>query len=530
MERLAGKIILLSGAGRALAALAAGGLASLSQAPFDFPLAAFVAFPVLVWLLDGAVAAPERRGLRRLGPAFLVGWLFGFGYFLVGLWWTGNALLVEADLFAWALPLAIIGLPALLAFFYAFAAALAKIAWSDDIGRIAALAVAFALAEWLRSFLFSGFPWNAVGYAAMPVPLAMQSLAVVGAVGVNALAVFVFSLPALLAGRDHLKLGAALGIGLVALHLGYGTLRLSQAEPTDGTESIAIRVIQPSILQSQKWDTAERDRIFQAHLDLTTRPVDEGETAPDVIIWPETSVPFLFGDRPDALAALGAAVGDDQRLLAGIVRAQAVGEGGTDYYNSIVVIDGSGEIVDAFDKIRLVPFGEYLPFQDFLSRFGLRQLAQSIGGFSAGTTRRPLDLGGGLSGLPFICYEVIFPGIAPRGGTDARLLVNVTNDAWFGDTPGPYQHFRQAQFRAVESGLPLVRAANNGISAAVDGYGRVIDGLALDAVGVLDVEVPLVEADALVPPFRPDIAGFCVMILLGIAATANNLRSRARVN
>jgi apolipoprotein N-acyltransferase len=530
MERLAGKIILLSGAGRAMAALSAGALASLSQAPFDFPLAAFIAFPVLVWLLDGAVAAPERRGLRRLGPAFLVGWLFGLGYFVAGLWWTGNALLVEADLFAWALPLAIIGLPALLAFFYAFAAALARIVWSDDIGRIAALAVAFALAEWLRSVLFSGFPWNAVGYAAMPAPLAMQSIAVAGATGVNVLAVFVFSLPALLAGRAHLKLGAALGVGLVALHLGYGALRLSQADVTDGAQTIAIRVIQPSILQSQKWDMAERDRIFQAHLDLTTRPVEEGAAAPDVIIWPETSVPFLFGDRPDALAALGAAVGEDQRLLAGIVRAQAVGNGGTDYYNSIVVIDGTGEIVDAFDKVRLVPFGEYLPFQDFLSRFGLRQLAQNIGGFSAGATRRPLDLGGGIAGLPFICYEVIFPGIAPRGGTDARLLINVTNDAWFGDTPGPYQHFRQAQLRAVESGLPLVRAANNGISAAVDGYGRVIDGLALDAVGVLDVEIPLASADALVAPVRSGLVGWGLVIVLAAAACAGNLKSHNRVN
>lgn len=530
MERLAGKIILLSGAGRALVAFAAGAIASLSQAPFDFPLAAFIAFPLLVWLLDGAVAAPERRGLRRLVPAFLVGWMFGFGYFLAGLWWTGNALLVEADLFAWALPLAIIGLPAMLAFFYAFATAAAKIAWSDDIGRIAALAVAFALAEWLRSILFSGFPWNAVGYAAMPVPLAMQSIAFAGATGINVLAVFVFSLPALLAGREHLKLGAALGIGLVALHLGYGALRLAQAGSTDGSQTIAARVVQPSILQSQKWDMAERDRIFQAHLDLTTRPVEAGAAAPDVIIWPETSVPFLFGDRPDALAALGAAVGNDQRLLAGIVRSQAADDGSTDYYNSIVVIDGTGEIVDAFDKVRLVPFGEYLPFQEFLSRFGLRQLAQNIGGFSAGSTRRPLDLGGGVSGLPFICYEVIFPGIAPRGGTDARLLINVTNDAWFGDTPGPHQHFRQAQLRAVESGLPLVRAANNGISAAVDGYGRVIDGLALDAVGVLDVAIPLAEADALLPPLRPGLVGWSLLVALGIAATANNLRSRYRVN
>ncbi len=525
MERLAGKIILLSGAGRALVAFAAGAIASLAQAPFDLPIAAFVAFPLLVWLLDGAVAAPERRGLRRLAPAFGIGWLFGFGYFLNGLWWTGNALLVEADLFAWALPLAVVGLPALLAIFYALGCAAAKLAWSNDIGRICALAVAFACAEWLRAMLFTGFPWNAIGYAVMPVPLAMQSSAIVGFTGMNALAVFVFALPALLAGRVHLKLGLALGTALIALHLGYGAARLALATPQDG-DTIAVRIIQPSILQSQKWDMAERDRIFEAHLDLTRQPIEDGAARPDIILWPETSVPFLFGDRPDALAALGDTIGEGQRLLAGIVRAEERSAGSVGYYNSIVVIDDSGEIVDAFDKVHLVPFGEYLPFQDVLSRFGLRQLAQNIGGFSAGKTRRPLDLGNGVGGLPFICYEVIFPGIAPRGETGARLIVNVTNDAWFGDTPGPYQHFRQARFRAVETGLPLVRAANNGISAAVDGYGRVIDGLALNAVGVLDVEVPLVRADALLLPLSTRImGGFVVFVLVG-GAIVGRLRTR----
>ncbi|MET0169455.1 MAG: apolipoprotein N-acyltransferase, partial [Aliihoeflea sp.] len=341
----------------------------------------------------------------------------------------------------------------------------------------------------------------------------------------NALAVFVFALPALLAGRIHLRLGLALGAALMALHLGYGAARLALATPQDG-DTIAVRIIQPSILQSQKWDMAERDRIFEAHLDLTRQPIEDGAARPDIILWPETSVPFLFGDRPDALAALGDTIGEGQRLLAGIVRAEERSAGSVGYYNSIVVIDDSGEIVDAFDKVHLVPFGEYLPFQDVLSRFGLRQLAQNIGGFSAGTTRRPLDLGNGVGGLPFICYEVIFPGIAPRGETGARLIVNVTNDAWFGDTPGPYQHFRQARFRAVETGLPLVRAANNGISAAVDGYGRVIDGLALNAVGVLDVEVPLVRADALLLPLSTRImGGFVVFVLVG-GAIVGRLRTR----
>ncbi len=220
MERLAGRIILLWGWRRALVAFLAGALTVLGQAPYDFFAACFVSFPALVLLLDGATGEPGAGRFGRLRPAFGIGWWFGFGYFLAGLWWIGGAMLVEADSFAWALPLATIGIPLGLAFFYGFATAVARLLWSDGIGRIAALAFGFALAEWLRSFLFTGFPWNAVGYAAMPVPLLMQSVSVVGMNGMNALAVFVFSMPALLANRRHGGLGLGLAALLVIAHVG----------------------------------------------------------------------------------------------------------------------------------------------------------------------------------------------------------------------------------------------------------------------------------------------------------------------
>ena len=201
MERLAGRVILLWGWRRALAAFLAGAFAALAQPPFDFLAACFVSFPVLVWLIDGAAHQPGEGLARRALRPFLIGWWFGFGYFLAGLWWTGAALLVEAELFAWALPFAVLGLPALLAAFYGLAVLLARLAWSDGAARIAALAAGFAAAEWLRGVVLTGFPWNAIGQAAMPVPLMMQSVGVVSMVGINALAVFVFSAPALFAAR-----------------------------------------------------------------------------------------------------------------------------------------------------------------------------------------------------------------------------------------------------------------------------------------------------------------------------------------
>lgn len=529
MERLAGRIILLWGWRRVLVALLAGAFAALAQAPFDFFAAAFVSFPLLVWLLDGASPRPGSGLLRRLGAPFMVGWWFGFGYFVAGLWWVGNALLVEADLFAWALPFAVVGLPALLAVFYGLATALARLVWSDGAGRIAALAVAFGLSEWLRSFVLTGFPWNAVGLAAMPVPAMMQSVHVVGMIGMNALAVFVFAMPAVLAAPRGRLAGLAAATLVAALHCGYGTWRLATAEAEPAT-LIRARIVQPSVDQGEKWDPQVRDRIFATYLELSGRPAEPDRAAPALIVWPETALPFLLTDRPDALTALGRLVEDGQMLLAGAVRVEGdTASGNVRYTNALIAVDPSGTIVDATDKLHLVPFGEYLPFAEILGRIGMTQLVEAASPFSAGSQRRPMDAGNGVSVLAYICYEIIFPGVAGFGDAPADLIVNVTNDAWFGDTAGPYQHFRQAQIRAVEAGRPLLRAANNGISGVVDAYGRVVDAYAVDAVGALDVDVPRQRLDTGVLA-GPDINGAAILGLLFMVALAGRARGLIRSN
>lgn len=489
MESLAGRVILLSGWQRALLAFAAGAGAAFSQPPFDFFAACFIAFPILVWLLDGAEGG-GRGFLSRLAPAFTTGWWFGFGYFLLGLWWIGNALLVDADNFAWAWPFAVVGLPAFLAVFYGLAAFLARMVWSGGLLRLVALALAFGLAEWVRSIIFTGFPWNAIGYSAMPTLLAMQSAKLVGLDGMNILAVFVFSVPALLGTRRHLVPGVAAATLCIAVQLGYGYLRLAQ-EPEAGG-ALALRIVQPSIAQTEKWDAAEQDRIFKTLMDLSSSPRPEGTPRPQAILWPETAVPFLFADRPDALAELGDLLEDGQVLLTGAVRSEG-GEraGDTRYYNAVVAVASDGTIFDAVDKTHLVPFGEYVPFAGLLEKLGIGAIVQSAGPFTGGAPRHAIAVAEGIRALPFICYEIIFPRLVNGATAGADLLLNVTNDSWFGVSPGPYQHFRQARLRAIEAGLPLVRAANNGISAVVDSDGRIVDAFDLNAVGALDVEVPL---------------------------------------
>jgi apolipoprotein N-acyltransferase len=242
-------------------------------------------------------------------------------------------------------------------------------------------------------------------------------------------------------------------------------------------------------------------------------------------------VPFLFTERPDALPALGEMLGDGQMLIAGVVREE--GGSGADadarYYNSVVAIDDKGEITDAVDKVHLVPFGEYLPFADLLGRIGLEQLVAGPMTFTAGNERHPITLPGGILALPFICYEVIFPDLVAVDAASSQLIVNVTNDAWFGDTPGPYQHFRQAQIRAVENGIPLLRAANNGISAVVDPRGRIADALAIDARGAIDVRVPI-SNQAVLSSGQRRLNGMLIMLLFAIAAYIFLVMQRLRVN
>jgi apolipoprotein N-acyltransferase len=527
IQQLAGKIILLSGWKRVALAFLVGALASFALPPYDFFAVCFVSFPVLVWLIDGAVDNAGRGPIRRLMPAAMIGWWFGFGYFVSGLWWIGNALLVDAANFAWAVPLAILGLPAFLAIFYAFAAALAHLLWSEGLGRILALAFGFGIAEWLRSFVLTGFPWNAIGYAAMPVPLLMQSSVIVGLLGMNALAVIVFAMPALLASRRDLRAGIALFLVLICGHVGFGAYRL-KAAPVEA-KGPPIRIVQPSIAQDLKWDADARRGILDKYIAMTGEAPKQGKPKPQVIVWPETAVPYILTKTPEALKSIADVLEEGQILLAGAIRMEEP-NGGQDplYYNSIYAIDSDGQIAGAADKLHLVPFGEYVPLENILRRFGISEVIELPGGFSAAATRRSLKVMDNFIALPLICYEAIFPAELAYEGPRADAIVNVTNDAWYGDTPGPYQHFRQAQLRAVEQGLPLIRAANNGLSGIVDPYGRIIDALALNAIGVVDgdlpgkVQLPISEAARQLQ--------FCIVIgMVLIASLGYFLHRRTRV-
>jgi apolipoprotein N-acyltransferase len=529
MTAWAGRIILLWGWRQAGLAFLAGALAVLALPPFDFIAAAPVSFVLLFLLLEGAIPKPHAGFFGRLLPAMKVGWWFGFGYFVAGLWWLGNALLAESDEFAWAIPLAVLALPAVLALFYALAAGLARIIWSEGIGSAAALGFGFGVAEWLRTFVFTGFPWNPVGHLAMPVPLLMQSASLVGVEGMNIFAAFFFSLPALIFLGKHRKTASFLFVGLAALHAGFGYYRLNMLENPAAT-AFTARLVQPSVSQSQKWDGAARDKIFAKLIELSSAPPQPGAARPMLIIWPETAVPFLLADRPDAYTLIGDMLQEGQSLLTGAVRQEGERKSGDQvrYYNSLLLIGDDGVLVSASDKQHLVPFGEYLPAADLLESVGLTQIVTTPGGFSSGGPRKNISLFGKLKINPLICYEVIFPRSIEASDGRADLMVNVTNDAWYGRTPGPFQHLRSAQLRSVEQGLPLLRVANNGVSAAIDAHGRIIDALALDAVATIDISMPAALQPTPYVLYRPLIIPLALMGCFTIAGLTI-LRTRSRI-
>lgn len=491
--------LLMTRLGLALPVLA-GALGALAMQPAAFWPAIIPSIALAVLMIDWLFLDLDKVSFARLARrAALVGWLWGFGYFTAGLWWLGKAFLVEADQFAWAMPFGVLGLPALLAFFPAIAFLIAFCLWSRHWSRIFAFSFALAALEWLRGHVLTGFPWNAPGMALGNHLWFMQTASIVGLYGLTAIAILIAAAPATLKDRwrGHpdwrASIAAVVALGLLA---GYGQWRIPQDNQPE-VPGVALRIVQPNIQQDAEFNAINGDAILEDYLNLSR--TESGTAAkPTHYIWPESAFPFLLHRNISALDRIGAMLEKNNAwLITGAARMgpPLPGEEAGSFYNSIQAIDGNGIIRDTYDKAHLVPFGEYEPAfaKSLLRMTGLRQFVSIPGGFTPATERKPFSV----PGLPpiagSICYEAIFPGgILPtqQDGSEPRVIINVTNDAWFGDSPGPRQHFAQARLRAVEEGIPLVRAANSGISGVIDPYGRVLFSTNLNSVAVIDSALP----------------------------------------
>ncbi len=470
-------------------AAVAGVLVAIGLPPLGWWPLAFAGVPLFLALIETG-----RRDSWHSG--FGLGWAFGLGYFALAYHWIGYAFFVEADTYLWMMPFMLGILSGGMAIYWGLVGLLARRFGGSGLQLALSFAALMAVAEWLRGHLLTGFPWAAPGLLADGMGGVAQAASVVGMTGLTLLILLWAALPLVFLSNERFgtKAAAAAVLLLLPALWWWGAARLAGAGEAM-VPGVAIRIVQPNLPQEQSWREENARLIFDDLLQLSGVPTaarPDGIAGITHVIWPESAVPFLIDESAAAQAELKPLLGGRTALLTGAVRVDRKGEGQEpDVHNSILVFDGAAQPVAHYDKWRLVPGGEFLPLAWLLEPLGFRQVVETPGSFVPGPGPRTLTLPGGLRAGLTVCYEAIFPHglVDPMARPD--VIINVTNDGWFGRSTGPWQHLAQARLRTIEQGLPMIRAANTGISAVFDPYGRSVAMLPLMQKGVVDSPLPV---------------------------------------
>lgn len=475
-----------------LTSIILGVVLTFSLPPYNLFILPFIIFPLFFCLLDLQYNYALKQPKRQLFIKFMLnGYFFGLGYFTAGLWWIGEALLNSDPSLLWLLPFAVFGLPLILSIYYAIAAGICSLAWHNNWAKLLIFTFSFSLIEYLRAILLTGFPWNSLGYLLLSSDIILQSIPITGLYGMNIITIFICSLPYLFFKQQTKVAAIILFIITLAMLFSWGSYRLYNAPPIEkelAEATTKVRIVQASIPQTIKWDTDYADSSLNSYLELSQLPYN-GRKA-DIIVWPETAVPYLVTPYSPLLNTLGSILDGNQLLATGAIRGDFVHSDELESFNSILLIDKDGIVVDSADKEHLVPFGEYIPFYNLIAKLGITDWMPLPAGLKSGQQINPLMTPNGHKILPLICYEAIFPTLGANLANKVDFILNVSNDAWYGDTPGPYQHLLQARVHSVNNGLSLVRAANNGISIISDPYGRIIKYLSYNEINLIDSMVP----------------------------------------
>ena len=442
---------------------------ALGQAPFNLSFGYFLILPFFFWLL-------QQFPNGRMG--FGAGWWMGVGYFALLFTWVIEPFLVDAAVTGWMAPIALAAMASGFALFYAVPTYLACRIWFQHPSRIFGFIFLFITAEYIRSYLWTGFPWGHLSYAFIDMPF-IQITSVFGIHLSLSIFLLALSLPVTLGLRP--RDGAVWMLVIFGLLSVFGGIRQLGEHPNHSSDT-SVRLVQPNAAQHLKWRPEYRERFYARQLLYTQAGVTD---RPDIIIWPETAIYYPYKDGSPELQQIADAAGPSSSVLAGIVR-------WTDSTprNTAIYLDPAGGISAIYDKHHLVPFGEFVPFGEQLSGLGLRPLVDTVANFSAGAGPQVIKGGNVPDFLPLICYEAIFPHNTMMDGTRAEWIVHITNDAWFGTFSGPFQHLAQTRMRAIEQGLPIARVANTGISAMIDPFGRITHRIELGEENWMDVKLP----------------------------------------
>ncbi|MDT8327130.1 MAG: apolipoprotein N-acyltransferase [Roseovarius sp.] len=483
---------------RWLCVIVIGAFAALGQAPFGLWPVTLIMFALLFGLFLKTDNWRQAAGL---------GWAFGTGYFLLALSWMVEPFLVDVARHGWMAPFALLGLAAGLALFFAGGLALGRAAGGGAPGFIGGL----GLAEAARGYLFTGFPWAQPGHVLIDTTL-LHWASYAGSLGLMAL---------VLGGAAALwhAMSGGRRAAVVAISLGFLWPLGAALRPDAAAQSDApiVRLIQPNAPQHEKWQADKIQGFFDRQILFT----QAGEQRPDLIVWPETAVPVMLNTAAPTLEVVSAAAGGVP-VVVGLQRYD-----GPRLYNSLALIEAGGTVAAVYDKHHLVPFGEYVPFGDWLGQIGIHGLAANEGqGYSSGPGAQVIEMGDLGLALPLICYEGVFAQDVRAAPRRPDFMLLITNDAWFGKVSGPYQHLAQARLRSAEQGLPMIRVANTGVSAMIDATGRITARIPMGKAGWRDAPLP--------PPLPPTLyartgdLGMVVLLalLLGLSRIGNRQTAR----
>lgn len=508
----------------------AGFTSAYGFAPYYMYLLFLVSFPVLMYFTLHS---------KSYKDSFFIGWFFGFGYFLNGLYWISYSLLVDSDAFGWIVPFAITIIPSLLSLYIGILCITLRYIFPESAKKHNILfSITFislwVLFEILRTYLFTGFPWMAIGYALSDFNAMMQSASIGGVFLVSVVVLCGTSIPFIILSTlssNSNKLSRKLNLKpmvvclvflfIVAANYMYGYDRLKNAENEFYDQK--IKLVQPNIKQTLKWDPKEQ---YQNLVKIMRMSTEGGLAKDDIVLWPESATSMYSMENVFNREWIAKIIPEFGYLMTGGIR-QSNGL----LYNSVFIIDRQAQIVSHYDKIHLVPFGEYIPLRDFIP-FDVKKISHGLADFSQGTSMHTIKINKKSPAFRIlICYESFFGKEIAHNDSESQenradILVNFTNDAWYRDSPGIYQHFDLTRVRAIENGKSMIRIANTGISAVTSPYGEIMAIIHLNIPGnIYQKLIKPIENSTLYAIYKDYILIILLLFIVIWAKFFNNKRT-----
>ena len=483
---------------------------SFSLPPYNFLIINFITFPTLLFFLI-------YNYKKSKWISFQIGWLFGFGYFISNLYWITNSLTFE-EIFKPLIPFALIIIPLFLGIFYGLGTLICSFFnLKKNFSTVLIFAVIFSLIEFIRGFVLGGFPWNIIVYSWTNYLNSIQILSLIGTYSFNLISITIFLLPFLFLFQKEIKIKIFIFLFLVFILISnafYGYKKIKNDEKFYSEfKDFKIKIISPKISIDRFFEVNNEGIIIEELIELSNPNISHNT----IFIFPEGALAGVNLNKLKSFKEIFLKKYSDKHIIImGINTEEEIGNS-SKIYNSMVILDNNLNLISEYNKIKLVPFGEFLPFENFFKKIGLKKVSYGYESFSAGNKRKSISLGfDNLNFIPLICYEIIYSGKISLESGKTNFIINISEDGWFGDSIGPHQHFSHTIFRAIEEGKNIIRSANNGISAYIDSNGLIISKLESNKKGVIEINNYKKFSETLFSKFGNKIFFYIVLIYVGL--------------